>query len=101
MLTLAKEENMEGMDFLCAIPEKQREYIKGQNLDKLCEVRLRAGTSVALVFTDGIFYITKKGKLTSDYREGITASMADIKRGMELITRSSVYAFSEDIKMDL
>lgn len=98
MLTLAKEEYMEGMEFLYAIPEKQREYIKSQEMDKLCEVRLRAGVAMALVFTDGIFYITKKGKLTTDYREGVTVSMTDIKRGMELITRSSVYAFSNDIK---
>lgn len=98
MLTLAKEENMEGMDFLSAIPEKQREYLKRIPLDGLCEVRLRSGMPMALVFLGGIFYVTKKGKLTADYKEGITASSVDIKRGMELITRSSVYAFSEDIK---
>lgn len=98
MLTLAREENMEGMEFLYAIPEKQREYLKMLDMDKLCEVRLRSGMSMALVFTDGIFYVTKKGKLTTDYKEGIGVSSDDIKRGMELITRSSVYAFSEDIK---
>lgn len=98
MLTLAKEENMEGMDFLSAIPEKQREYLKRLPLDELCEVRLRAGMAMALVFTNGVFYLNKKGKLTDDYKEGITVSSGDIKRGMELITRSSVYAFSEDIK---
>lgn len=98
MLTLAKEEHMEGMDFLSAIPERQREYLKRLSLDGLCEVRLRAGMSLALVFTDGIFYLDKRGKLTKDYREGMTVSSGDIRRGMELITRSSVYAFSEDIK---
>jgi len=98
MLTLAKEEYMEGMDFLYAIPEKQREYLKSCDMDRLCEVRLRAGMAMALVFCDGIFYMTKRGKLTSDYKEGIIVSSQDIKRGMELITRSSVYAFSEDIK---
>lgn len=98
MLTLAKEEYMKGMDFLYAIPERQREYLKSQDMDRLCEVRLRAGTAMALVFLDGVFYITKKNKLTRDYKEGIMVSSADIKRGMELITRSSVYAFSDDIK---
>jgi len=98
MLTLAKEEYMEGMDFLSAIPEKQREYLKKISLDGLCEVRLRSGMPMALVYLDGIFYVNKMGKLTGDYREGITVSAMDIKRGMELITRSSVYAFSEDIK---
>lgn len=98
MFTLAKEENMEGMDFLSAIPEKQREYLKRLSLDKLCEVRLRAGMAMALVMLDGVYYLTKKGELTRFCDEGITVSPGDIRRGMELITRSSVYAFSEDIK---
>lgn len=98
MLTLAKEENMEGMEFLGAIPEKQRAYLKGVDMDRLCEVRLRAGMPMALVFLDGIFYVTKSGIITANYTEGITVTTQDIKRGMELITRSSVYAFSEDIK---
>lgn len=98
MLTLAKEENMEGMEFLGAIPEKQRAQLRGIDLDRLCEIRLRAGMPMALVMTDGIFHITKNGRMTEDYKEGVTVTSGDIKRGMELITRSSVYAFSEDIK---
>lgn len=98
MLTLAREENMEGMEFLGAIPEKHRKYLSGVDLDRLCEVRLRAGMPMALVFIDGIFYITKNGNITEDYKEGVGVTSGDIKRGMELITRSSVYAFSEDIK---
>lgn len=98
MLTLAKEENMEGMEFLSAIPEKQRACLRGIDTDRLCEVRLRSGMPMALVFLDGIFYITKSGRITADYKEGVCVTAQDIKRGMELITRSSVYAFSEDIK---
>ncbi|MBQ7986105.1 MAG: stage III sporulation protein AA [Clostridia bacterium] len=98
MLTLAREENMEGMEFFGAIPEKQRACLRSIDTDRLCEVRLRAGMPMALVFLDGIFYITKSGRLTDDYKQGVTVSSGDLKRGMELITRSSVYAFSEDIK---
>ena len=98
MLTLAKEEYMTGAEFLWAIPERLRECLKTVELDRLCEVRLRAGMPLSLVFIDGIFYLTKKGKLTDCYQEGITVSTNDVKRGMELITRSSVYAFSDDIK---
>lgn len=98
MLTLAKEENMEGTEFLAAIPERLSEYIKRLDLDGLCEVRLRAKAAMALVFCDGIFYVTKKGELTENYKDGIIVTYGDIRRGTELITRSSVYAFSEDIK---
>ncbi len=98
MITIAREENMEGMEFLSAIPEKQRACLSGISLDRLCEVRLRAGMPMALVCLDGIFYVTKKGSITDDYKEGVMVTSGDIKRGMELITRSSVYAFSEDIK---
>lgn len=98
MLTLAREENMEGAEFLSAIPEKFRGYLKAMDWDRLCEVRLRLGSPMAIVRTDGIFYITKQGKLTPYFEEGVTATYQDIQRGMELVTRSSVYAFSEDIK---
>lgn len=98
MLTIAREENMEGMEFLGAIPEKQRVLLRNIDLDRLCEIRLRSGMPMALVMTDGIFYITKNGKVTGDYKDGVIVTSGDIKRGMELITRSSVYAFSEDIK---
>lgn len=98
MLTLAREENMEGMEFLGAIPEKQRACLLRISLDRLCEVRLRAGMPMALVCLDGICYVTKNGSITKDYQDGVMVTSGDIKRGMELITRSSVYAFSEDIK---
>lgn len=98
MLTIAREENMEGMEFLGAIPEKQRVLLRNIDLDRLCEIRLRSGMPMALVMTDGIFYITKNGKVTGDYKDGVIVTSGDIKRGMELITRSSVYAFSEEIK---
>lgn len=98
MLTIAMEENMEGAEFLSAIPEKFRGYLKAMDWDRLCEVRLRLGSPVAIVRTDGIFYITKRGNLTPYLEEGVKVGYQDIQRGMELITRSSVYAFSEDIK---
>lgn len=98
MFTLAKEENYKGSEFFYAIPERQREQLRGIPLDRLCEVRLRAGVPLSLVFIDGVRYVTREGKLTDDFSLGARVSTADIERGMELITRSSVYAFSEDIK---
>ena len=98
MLTLAREENMEGMEFLSAIPEKFRGYLKNIDWDRLCEVRIRLGSPVSVVMTNDVFYITKQGKLTPYFEEGAVATYQDVQRGMELVTRSSVYAFSEDIK---
>jgi stage III sporulation protein AA len=46
----------------------------------------------------GTFYITSKGRITDNYKDGYIVSERDIQRGMELITRSSVYAYENEIK---
>ncbi|MBO5059756.1 MAG: stage III sporulation protein AA [Clostridia bacterium] len=98
MLTLAKEELISGQDLFSAVPERIRKYLCGVPADKLMEIRLRSGVSLSLVCTDGIFYITHKGRLTENYREAVTVTGNDIRRGLELVTRSSVYAFENEIK---
>ncbi len=98
MLTLAKEELISGQDLFSAVPERIRKYLCSVPADKLMEIRLRSGVSLSLVCTDGIFYITHKGRLTENYREAVTVTGNDIRRGLELVTRSSVYAFENEIK---
>ncbi len=98
MLTLAKEELTLGQDLFLQIPERIRGVLSPINTDKLMEVRLRNGMSLSTVTADGIFYVTNKGRITEDFREGMIVTATDIRRGMELITRSSVYVFENEIK---
>ncbi len=98
MLTLAKEEFISGQEVLSAIPERIRANLLKMPLDKVMEVRLRCGVPLSLVCTDGIFYVTHRGAVTVNYKEGICVNTGDIRRGMELITRSSVYAFENEIR---
>ncbi len=98
MLTLAKEERMERAELISAIPERIRTLLANVPMDKLMEIRIRCGTAVSLVCTDGIYYVTQKGHITENYEEAVIATSGDIRRGMELVTRSSVYAFENEIK---
>lgn len=98
MLTLAKEELVSGADLLSAIPERIRQCLTEIPMDRLMEVRLRRGAALSAVCTDGIFYINHKGRVTENYREALAVTASDIRRGMELVTRSSVYAFENEIK---
>lgn len=98
MLTLAKEERLQGQDLMSAMPERIRGVLKDAPMDRLMEVRLRCGAGLSLVCTDGIFYVTARGRLTEDYREALMVGQGDIRRGMELVTRSSVYVFENEIK---
>ena len=98
MLTLAREERMDSQEFVSAIPERIRVLTQNVPMDKLMEIRIRCGAAVSLVCTDGIYYVTQKGHITKNYKDGVTATSGDIRRGMELVTRSSVYAFENDIR---
>ena len=97
MLTLAREEPMDSREFISAIPERIRTLIQNVTMDKLMEIRIRCGVAISIVCTDGIYYVTQKGHITQNYKEGVTATSGDIRRGMELVTRSSVYAFENEI----
>ena len=61
MLTLAVEDKNESYEIMYALPEKVRSLMKGVSRDSLCEIRLRQGMPLALVYTDGTYYLTKKG----------------------------------------
>lgn len=98
MLTLAKEERMDKAELISAIPERIRALLVNIPTDKLMEIRIRCGVAVALVCTDGIYYVTKKGHITKNCEDGVIATSGDIRRGMELVTKSSVYAFENEIK---
>lgn len=98
MLTLAKEECTNRCDLYRCIPERLRQYLYNISPENLAEVRVRNGAALSLVYTDGIFYLTPRGKMSQNRCDALLCTAADIRRGMELITDSSVYAFEDEIK---
>jgi len=98
MLTLAVEEKNQASGLIYALPEKIRIITGGISFENVCEIRLRRGMPLVLVNMGQSVYITAKGRVTEDYREGYFVTERDIKRGMELITKSSVYAYEDEIQ---
>lgn len=98
MLTLAKEEFVLGHDLVSALPERIRACLVKMPDEKVMEVRLRVKGALSLVCTDGIYYVTHRGEVTKNYNEAVVVTANDIRRGLELITRSSVYAFENEIR---
>lgn len=98
MLTLAREEYFEGRELIEAVPERLRFALRTIPAERILEIRLRTGGGLAVADADGVMYVTHRGSLTKNFHEAIPVTAKDIRRGMELITRSSVYAFENEIK---
>lgn len=98
MLIPAQDETFKEGGIIYALPERIRRHILQIGTDKLMEIRMRTGTALTLMRTDGIFYITPHGKLTKNFENAIIITASDIKRGLELITHSSVYAYEDEIR---
>ena len=97
MLTLATELKNDRWSIISALPERIRNMMSSVEWGSIYEIRLRQGMPLALTGEDGTYYISSKGRVTKDCREGYIVTEKDISRGMELITRSSVYAHQEEI----
>lgn len=98
MLILAQDETYCGGDLIQALPEHIRGYIMKIGTDDLLEIRLRTGSALTLVRSDGVFFVDSGGKITKNHQKAVRVNAHDIKRGLELITRSSIYAFEDEIR---
>lgn len=72
--------------------------LDAQRTNSICEVRLRADMPVVLVFTDGMYYITKSRRITrfngSDLLSVDKNALKDI---FALMCRFSVYSYTDQI----
>ncbi len=98
MLTIAHEEQFWGYDFFSAMPERVRRLLSDIPSDTLMEIRLRAGSPISAVYPGEVYFITSKGQLTKDSSAAVITHSTDIARGVELITKSSVYAYENEIQ---
>ena len=98
MFTLAKEDYSMGQELLSSLPERIAACLSGAEADRLMEVRLRCGSALTVIRTDGSYFVAPGGRLTHDYGSAVKVTAHDIRRGMELITRCSVYAYESEIR---
>lgn len=80
------------------LPKRLRKIMYFLPTDGLEEIRLRLGLPIALSYSDRMCYITPSGELSASYTGCLVASKSDLIEGMELISESSVYALSDEIK---
>lgn len=79
---------------------KLRGMLRGCEVDekKLQELRLRVGAPVILVIAGVEWYLTEKGKLTTQLSEAYRVDKNEVKETMEYISNYSLYAFEEEVR---
>lgn len=69
-----------------------------KDIDRLCEIRLRADRAAVLIFSDRTEFLTSSGRLTSFYSEGLfTLSRQEIEDIFMKMCNYSVHSLTENI----
>ena len=69
-----------------------------KDIDRLCEIRLRADRAAVLIFSDRTEFLTSSGRLTSFYSEGLFAlSRQEIEDIFMKMCNYSVHSLTENI----
>ena len=68
------------------------------NLDEAQEIRLIQGQNIYIRYPDGDYYITQKGILSRDGKNGIVITKKHIDETMERVTKSSLYSVKDEIQ---
>ncbi len=88
-------------DILPVLPNRIREIIvelPGDILNQIEEIRLRQGKPLIVGLTEQDALVTPLGQVTTVPEFGYTVTDQDMKRTVQLISSSSIYAFEEELK---
>ncbi|WP_418792349.1 stage III sporulation protein AA [Phosphitispora sp. TUW77] len=88
-------------DILPALPNKIREIIvelPGEILNQIEEIRLRYGKPLIIGLTREDVMVTSLGQVTTVPEFAYMVTDQDMKRTVQLISGSSIYAFEEELK---
>ncbi len=67
-------------------------------IDNLCEIRVKASCPVVLIFTNGRFFITDSGRLTSFFASDLVKTDSEsVKEIFNRMCRYSVYSLTDNI----
>lgn len=79
------------------LPRKINSAIKELSLDKLYEIRLRAGRATTVNYGGEFFYLTERG-LSADHSSAITTDSGELNETVVRAVGGSLYAANDDIK---
>ncbi len=80
------------------MPQTLKRYMYSINLDEAEEIRLILNKPVFIRYPDGDYYITEKGVLCRDSKNGVVIRKKHIDELLEKITKSSLYSVKDEIK---
>lgn len=80
------------------MPQALKRYMYSINLDEAGEIRLILDKPVFIRYPDGDYYITEKGVLCRDSKNGVVIRRKHMEELLEKITKSSLYSVKDEIK---
>ena len=84
-------------EILAFLPKRIRRLMNFVDFFELEEIRLRQGIPITLQYRDGVFFLNDKGNPVLVGDNLFIPSKEDIKEALELISRSSIYAYQDDL----
>ncbi len=79
-------------------PPNIRRCLSMVNLDEAQEIKLIRGQPMYIHYCDGDYFLTNKGTLLRENRNGIIINKCDVEYIMEKITKSSLYSVTDELK---
>ena len=98
MYIVTNEEVTPRHNIINVLPTSLRRNMYNINLDEAEEIRLIQGKPVFIRYPDGDYYISPKGVLCRDKKNGIKISKKHIDELLERITKSSLYSVKDEIR---
>ncbi len=97
MLIVNNSYSPDASEILTFLPKRIRRLMNFVDFFELEEIRLRQGLPVTLQYRDGVFFLNDKGSPVLVGDNLFIPSKEDIKEALELISRSSIYAYQDDL----
>lgn len=67
-------------------------------MDRISEIRIRAGRPLQLTLGDGMAWVSAAGQLVADFRRAYIVSVEDCITTLQLMSQSSVYALEQEFR---
>ena len=66
--------------------------------NKLQEIRLRMNEPLIVIYDNREYFVTEKGKRTTECKKAYMVAPADIRETLEYISNYSLYAYEDEIR---
>ncbi len=87
-----------GREIMEILPQDIRKLMFNIDFDEAEELRLIAGKPLAVRFSDGIYYLSRKAVLVNNVINAVTVTARHMEELIERITKSSLYSVQNEIR---